>query len=146
MLCLSFLCISANSKYIPQIKVYYILPSISCCVLDLKSVKCVCIETAQTWTYFTYFTYFIYIDIHNRILGYCMNWYSNTILLYLLKKRNMQQLTMDNTKYNIRINWKEDHMPFRNLRWKINNKYTTFRVLMWSGHLDYDLQCEQSGF
>ena len=38
-------------------------------LLDLKSVKCVCIETAQTWTYFTYFTYFIYIDIHNRTLG-----------------------------------------------------------------------------
>ena len=38
-------------------------------LLDLKSVKCVCIETAQTWTYFTYFTYFIYIDIQNRTLG-----------------------------------------------------------------------------
>lgn len=79
-------------------------------LLDLKSVKCVCIETAQTWTYFTYFTYFIYIDIHNRTIGDCMNWYSNTILLYLLKKRNMQQLTMDNTKYDTKIYWKEDHV------------------------------------
>ena len=88
-------------------------------LLDLKSVKCVCIETAQTWTYFTYFTYFIYIDIHNRTLGIVWIDIQITILLYLLKKRNMQQLTMDNTKYNIRIYWKEDHMPFRNLRRKI---------------------------